>query len=198
MYLLKRDYDRAIDYFRELQQRFPHGTRASYAHWKAAWLTFRKAGPMRRARISKSKSHSIRIRRNSQCAVLARALPKRKAIPPWRGVLSEAFRSLPQLLLRGVGRQRLNNLRPRSGSPMPTRRTMPCSIEFSAAHTGKLRPPNHPRQPARRTGAFALQRRPVRFGVRELQAASQVDGTWRHRNSRVYQDGAATIAALKS
>jgi soluble lytic murein transglycosylase len=42
MYLLKRDYDRAIDYFRELQQRFPTGARASYAHWKAAWLSFRQ------------------------------------------------------------------------------------------------------------------------------------------------------------
>jgi soluble lytic murein transglycosylase len=42
MYLLKRDYDHAIDYFRELQQRFPAGTRASYAHWKAAWLSFRQ------------------------------------------------------------------------------------------------------------------------------------------------------------
>ncbi len=42
MYLLKRDYDHAIDYFRELQQRFPNGNRASYAHWKAAWLSFRQ------------------------------------------------------------------------------------------------------------------------------------------------------------
>ncbi|HKM48853.1 MAG TPA: transglycosylase SLT domain-containing protein [Terriglobales bacterium] len=42
MYLLKRDYDRAIDYFRELQQRFPNGAHASSAHWKAAWLTFRQ------------------------------------------------------------------------------------------------------------------------------------------------------------
>src|SRR5215470_331061 len=42
MYLLKRDYDRAIDHFRELQQRFPNGTRASYAHWKASWLSFRQ------------------------------------------------------------------------------------------------------------------------------------------------------------
>jgi soluble lytic murein transglycosylase len=41
MYLLKHDYDHAIDYFRELHQRFPKGSRASYAHWKAAWLNFR-------------------------------------------------------------------------------------------------------------------------------------------------------------
>jgi soluble lytic murein transglycosylase len=41
-YLLKRDYDHAITYFSELQQRFPKGNRASYAHWKAAWLNFRQ------------------------------------------------------------------------------------------------------------------------------------------------------------
>jgi len=42
IYLLGRDYDRAIDSFRELQQRFPNGGRASYAHWKAAWLSLRQ------------------------------------------------------------------------------------------------------------------------------------------------------------
>jgi soluble lytic murein transglycosylase len=42
IYLLRRDYDRAIDAFRELQQRFPNGGRASYAHWKAAWLSLRQ------------------------------------------------------------------------------------------------------------------------------------------------------------
>jgi soluble lytic murein transglycosylase len=42
IYLLRRDYDRAIDAFRELQQRFPNGGRAAYAHWKAAWLSLRQ------------------------------------------------------------------------------------------------------------------------------------------------------------
>jgi soluble lytic murein transglycosylase len=42
MYLLKRDYDRAIDHYRELQQRFPEGARSAYAHWKAAWLSYRQ------------------------------------------------------------------------------------------------------------------------------------------------------------
>jgi soluble lytic murein transglycosylase len=42
IYLLRRDYDRAIDCFRELQQRFPNGSRASYAHWKASWLSLRQ------------------------------------------------------------------------------------------------------------------------------------------------------------
>ncbi len=42
MYLLRKDYDRAIDYYRELHDRFPSGTKAAYAHWKCAWLTYRQ------------------------------------------------------------------------------------------------------------------------------------------------------------
>lgn len=42
IYLLKKDYDKAIDAYRELQQRFPSGGRASYAHWKTAWLSLRQ------------------------------------------------------------------------------------------------------------------------------------------------------------
>jgi len=41
-YLLKPDYDKAIDFYRELQERFPNAGRASYAHWKVAWLSLRK------------------------------------------------------------------------------------------------------------------------------------------------------------
>jgi soluble lytic murein transglycosylase len=41
MYLLRKNYDRAIDHYRELQQRFPNSRQAAYAHWKAAWLTAR-------------------------------------------------------------------------------------------------------------------------------------------------------------
>ena len=42
IYLLKKDYDKAIDQYRELQQRFPNGSRAPYAHWKTAWLSLRQ------------------------------------------------------------------------------------------------------------------------------------------------------------
>jgi len=40
MYLLRKDYDRALDYYREIHERFPTGNKAAYAHWKCAWLTF--------------------------------------------------------------------------------------------------------------------------------------------------------------
>jgi soluble lytic murein transglycosylase len=42
VYLLKPDYDRAIDSYRELQSRFPSASKASYAHWKVAWLSLRQ------------------------------------------------------------------------------------------------------------------------------------------------------------
>jgi soluble lytic murein transglycosylase len=42
MYLLRKDYDHALDYYREIHQRFPDGTKAAYAHWKCAWLTYRQ------------------------------------------------------------------------------------------------------------------------------------------------------------
>jgi len=42
LHLVHHEYDQALDAFRELQQRFPTGSKASYAHWKAAWLTLRQ------------------------------------------------------------------------------------------------------------------------------------------------------------
>jgi soluble lytic murein transglycosylase len=42
LHLVHHEYDQALDAFRELQQRFPNGSRASYAHWKAAWLMLRQ------------------------------------------------------------------------------------------------------------------------------------------------------------
>lgn len=41
MFLVKPDYDRAIDAYRELATRFPNGAQGPYAHWKVAWLSLR-------------------------------------------------------------------------------------------------------------------------------------------------------------
>ena len=41
MFLVKPDYDRAIDAYRELATRFPAGGQGPYAHWKVAWLSLR-------------------------------------------------------------------------------------------------------------------------------------------------------------
>lgn len=42
IYLLRHDYDKAIDAYREIEQRFPSGARVPYAHWKVAWLNLRE------------------------------------------------------------------------------------------------------------------------------------------------------------
>lgn len=42
LHLVHHEYDQALDAYREAQQRFPNGPRASLAHWKAAWLTLRQ------------------------------------------------------------------------------------------------------------------------------------------------------------
>ena len=42
LHLVHHEYDQALETFHELQQRFPTGSKASYAHWKTAWLTLRQ------------------------------------------------------------------------------------------------------------------------------------------------------------
>jgi len=77
IYLLRHDYDRAIDSFRELQQRFPNGGRASYALWKASWLSLRQG---RRADAEKGFDDQIGL------------YPSSGEIPAalyWRGRLAE-------------------------------------------------------------------------------------------------------------
>lgn len=41
MYLLRKDYPHAIEYYGELARRFPRSSYAPSAHWRAAWLNYR-------------------------------------------------------------------------------------------------------------------------------------------------------------
>ncbi len=77
IYLLRRDYDKAIDAYRELQQRFPGGPRAPYAHWKVAWLSLRQG---RNAEAKKEFEQQIAL------------YPDGNEVPAalyWRGRLAE-------------------------------------------------------------------------------------------------------------
>ena len=77
IYLLRRDYDRAIDTYRELEQRFPGAPRAHYAHWKVAWLS------LRQGRTAEAKQEL-----EEQIA----AFPESAEVPAalyWRGRLAE-------------------------------------------------------------------------------------------------------------
>jgi soluble lytic murein transglycosylase len=62
IYLLRKDYDHAIDSYRELQVHFPGADRASYAHWKVAWLSLRQG---RNAEAKKGFEEQIGLYPNS-------------------------------------------------------------------------------------------------------------------------------------
>ena len=42
MYMLRKDYPRAVTYYSELAERFPQGTNAAAAHWRAGWWSYRQ------------------------------------------------------------------------------------------------------------------------------------------------------------
>ena len=191
MYLLKRDYDHAIDYFRELQERFPAGAHASYAHWKAAWLSFRQG-----------RTDEARKGFENQLALY----PESGEIPAalyWRARIAEednnpaVARAFYQKLsdrfcnyyYAELGRQRLKAL------PVPPNEEPPHYALLDRvpplSSTGKVTAGDPPDDNLRVERARLLSNGGLAdLAVRELQAAaSQAGGTWAPPEmARVYQD----------
>jgi soluble lytic murein transglycosylase len=193
MYLLKRDYDHAIDYFRELQQRFPKGTRASYAHWKAAWLNFRQG-----------RTEDARKGFENQIALY----PDSAEVPAalyWRARLAEEENNpgMARAFYQKIGdrfhnyyyaefaRQRLKTLRPNDAGQDAVHYPLLDHVGPLPASTkiAESEPPDDNLRVARArllsNGALAD------MAVRELQAAAtQEGGSWAPPEmARVYQDG---------
>jgi soluble lytic murein transglycosylase len=42
MYMLKRDYPKAVEYYGYLATHFPENSNAAYTHWRAGWLSYRQ------------------------------------------------------------------------------------------------------------------------------------------------------------
>ena len=195
MYLLKRDYDHAIDYFRELQQRFPRGSRASYAHWKAAWLNFRQG-----------RTEDARKGFENQIALYPDS-PEVPAALYWRGRIAEEDNNpgMARAFYQKLGdrfhnyyyaefaRQRLKTLHAKGDDAAQDAvhyalldhvAPLPASPKIAEAE-----PPDDNLRVARArllsNGALAD------MAVRELQAAaSQEGGSWAPPEmARVYQDG---------
>jgi soluble lytic murein transglycosylase len=194
MYLLKRDYDRAIDYYRELQQRFPNGAHASSAHWKAAWLSFRQG-----------RSDEARQEFEQQIALY----PDSPEVPNalyWRARLAEEdgnpamSRAFYQKLsdrfcnyyYAALGRQRLKAL-PNAGGPTEASPHYTLLDHVSPlSSTRKITAANPPDDNLRVARARLLSNGGLAdLAVRELQAAaSQEGGAWAPPEmARVYQDG---------
>ncbi|MFZ3342325.1 MAG: transglycosylase SLT domain-containing protein [Terriglobales bacterium] len=195
MYLLKRDYNRAIDYFRELQERFPHGNRAAYAHWKAAWLSFRQG-----------RIEDARAGFESQIALFPDSVEVPAALY-WRGRMAEEendpgmagafYQKLADryrnYYYADLGRDRLKTLHVKTAASSPDA-VHYALLDHVAPLPGEVKVPDAepPDDNLRVARARLLSNGAlVDLAVRELQAAaSQEGGNWAPPEmARVYQDG---------
>jgi soluble lytic murein transglycosylase len=112
LHLVHHEYDQALDAYRELQQRFPTGARASYAHWKAAWLTLRQG---RNEQAKKQFEEQIAIYPNGTEVPAALYWRARLAEEDNQPAMARAFYEILSLRYRNyyyaeLGRERLNKL----------------------------------------------------------------------------------------
>ena len=143
MYLLKRDYDHAIDYFRELQQRFPNGARALLCPLEGRVAELPSGSHRRRAdKNSKSRSRSILIPRKflTPCTG-APVSRKKRTIRRWPArFIRNSPIAFATITTRSSARQRLKAL-PGEPPPRKIRSTTLCSIVLRRSQPpGKLLP----------------------------------------------------------
>jgi len=111
LHLVHHEYDQALDAYREMQQRFPNGTRASYAHWKAAWLTLRQGRNDEARSNSKSRSHCIQAEERLRRPCIGEPGSRRKTTSRrWLALSMKSFAALLNYYYAELGRQRLKKL----------------------------------------------------------------------------------------
>ena len=179
LHLVHHEYDQALDAYRELQERFPTGARASYAHWKAAWLTLRQG---RNEQAKKQFEEQIAIYPNGAEVPAALYWRARLAEEDNQPAMARAFYELLSLRYRNyyyaeLGRERLGKLRAASDtSEHYALLDHVPPIEGSTRITLSDPPPDDLHvQKAELLGNGGL----IDFAVRELQAAAANNGgTW--------------------
>jgi len=176
LHLVHHEYDQALDAFRELQQRFPTGSRAAYAHWKAAWLTLRQG---RNEDAKKQFDEQIGMypgANETSAALYWRARLAEEDNQPgmaraYYQKLSDRFRNY---YYAELGRQRLQKLSAAADPPgkYPLLDHIP-PIEHGEKVTLSDPPADDLHlQKAQLLGNGGL----IDFAVRELQAAASADG----------------------
>ena len=179
LHLVHKEYEQALDSFRELQQRFPKGGRASYAHWKAAWLTFR-LGRTDEAKKEFEEQIALYPGGNEANAALywrARIAEEENQLGMARAFYQKLSDRYRNYYYAELGRDRLKKLPPSTDPPgeYPLLDKIPPldhaeKIELSDAPADDLH-----LQKARLLGNGGL----VDIAVRELQAAAADDpGNW--------------------
>jgi soluble lytic murein transglycosylase len=180
LHLVHHEYDQALDAYREMQQRFPSGARASYAHWKTAWLTLRQG---RNEQAKKQFEEQIALYPTGTEIPAALYWRARLAEEDNQPALARAFyEKLSERYLNyyyaELGRQRLKKLPPAPALPEHYAlldRVPPLDssgkVEMSDPPVDDLH-----LQKAELLGNGGL----VDFAIRELQAAASADsgGNW--------------------
>ncbi|HTZ81717.1 MAG TPA: transglycosylase SLT domain-containing protein [Candidatus Acidoferrales bacterium] len=190
LHLVHHESDQALDAFRELQQRFPTGARASYAHWKAAWLTLRM-GQIEQAKQQFEEQITLYPNGNETSNALywrARLAEEQNQPGMARAFyekLSERYRNY---YYAELGRDRLKNL-PETNDPPGTYPILDRIPPLDHAEKIELEDPptdDLHLQKARLLGNGGL----VDFAVRELQAAADTDkGNWElAETAQIYTD----------
>ena len=176
LHLVHHEYDQALDAFRELQQRFPTGSKASYAHWKAAWLTLRQ-GRNDEAKKEFEEQIALYPSSNETSAALywrARLAEEDNQFGMARAYYQKLSDRYRNYYYAELGRQRLQKL---PAAPDDMERYTLLDHISPLDHTEKIEvsePPadNLHLQKAELLGNGGL----VDFAVRELQAAATADG----------------------
>lgn len=176
LHLVHHEYDQALDAFRELHQRFPTGARASYAHWKAAWLTLRQ-GRNEDAKKAFEEQIALYPGGNETSAALywrARLAEEDNQFPMARAYyqkLSERYRNY---YYAELGRERLKKI-PESSDPPGQ---YPLLDRVPALSNGeKITLSDPPAEDLHLQKAELLSNGGLTdFAVKELQAASNTEG----------------------
>ena len=176
LHLVHHEYDQALAGFSELQQRFPIGSHASYAHWKAAWLTLRFGRNEEAKKLFEEQIALYPGGNETSAALYWRARLAEEDNQPgmaraYYQKLSDRFKNY---YYAGLGRQRLQKL-PAGGDAAgeyPLLEKIP-GLEHGEKITLAEPPADDLHlQKAQLLGNGGL----IDFAVRELQAASSADG----------------------
>ncbi len=199
MFLVKPDYDRAIDAYREMATRFPNGSQVYYAHWKVAWLS------LRMGRNSDAK------REFEQQIALYPTSPQVPAALYWRARLAEEDRDFAtaaayyqkvsdrfrNYYYGELARQRLKQIKPPDApAQIALLDRVPPISENSKVTLDEVPTDNLRVQKAELLANGAL----VDLAINELQAASvEEKGNWLAGEvARLYQEAGRPDMALRT
>ncbi len=197
MYLLRNDYDRSIDFYREIVERFPQSKVAPYAHWKVAWLNLRQGRVDAAGRGFEEQIALYPASQQVPAAVYwrARLAEEQQNASKARTYYQKLAQRFCNYYYADLARQRLRDLSHSAPDPDPVLEKIP-PIQLTSAYT-RVEPPA---DDLRAQKAQLLQNGGLtEFAIRELRMAADEGGAaWATAEmARVYRDNGQYYRALQ-